>query len=134
MEKAIICDLDNTLFDYGNRDPYDCTNCEQDKIIEHTLLILLGLHRLTNCKVLFITGRLEKYRKQTMKRLYQTIPIAVGWNLYMRAEDDHKPNSEIKKSIYLNKIKGRFEIFFALEDNTKSVNMFRNELNIPCVQ
>ena len=51
----------------------------------------------------------------------------------MRKDNDFRPDEEIKKEIYFNKIINNYNILFILDDRTKVVKMWR-ELKLTCLQ
>ena len=51
----------------------------------------------------------------------------------MRKNNDFRGDEIIKKEIYIEKIKDKYNILFVLDDRQKVVNMWR-DLNLTCLQ
>lgn len=51
----------------------------------------------------------------------------------MRKNNDFRPDEEIKKEIYFDKIINNYNILFILDDRAKVVKMWR-ELKLTCLQ
>ena len=57
-----------------------------------------------------------------------------NWSLYIRREGDHRKDSFVKYDMYNKYIKGHFEILYVLDDRNQVVDMWRNALNLTCLQ
>lgn len=76
--------------------------------------------------MLFWTGRPEKYRNQTVNWLKHALPYKAQYELRMRADDDHRADSEVKMDFY-NDLKGRrFDVVAVFEDRPSVVRMWRS--------
>jgi predicted kinase len=62
---AIICDLDGTLALLGERSPYDASRAEQDLPNEPVIRVLLATVAYEGARVFLVSGREERFRKQT---------------------------------------------------------------------
>ena len=125
---AVICDLDGTLALLNGRDPYNASTADED------LINLPILDLIINNKIIFVTGREEKYRPQTEKflELHGLAPNTMG--LYMRKTGDRRKNYIVKEEIYNNYIAPLdINIKFVLEDNEQVVNMWRS-LGLVCMK
>jgi hypothetical protein len=89
--------------------------------------VLLGSRRLT---VIVMTARPERYRLITVEWLqrYGVVPDF----LLMRANDDVRPDKEVKRS-HLVAIREHHDIWFSVEDRAGVVKMWREE-GITCLQ
>ena len=134
---CVLVDLDNTLCDSQWRSDYARTKqwdkfherCVDDKPWRPVHLLLKSLPR--TLRIIAITGRPEKYRNVTVGWLMgHGVPVD---RLYMRADDDFRPDVEVKRE-FLENIRSR-EItpILALEDRPRVVAMFREE-GVPCFQ
>lgn len=134
-EKAIICDLDGTLFDcewrrekyLPNFDKFN-KNHIHDKIKQPILEILKKFQG--DCRIIFISGRDEKYRDTTERQLNEYIS---NYLLFMRKNRDFRADEIIKKEIYLENLANNYNILFILDDRAKVVSMWR-ELGLTCLQ
>jgi hypothetical protein len=131
---AIICDLDGTLALLGNRSPYDASNALEDTL-NHPIAHILEVYNhqtIYDVSLILLTGREEKFRKQTETWL-QKHTITHYKALLMRKNNDFRKDYVIKKEIYEKHIKGKFSILFVLEDRDQVVKMWRNE-GLTCLQ
>lgn len=136
MNKAIIIDLDDCLFDSRHLEQYipkvkdDRAGWDlfQDKMAEsevnkHILVLLDALWLLENIELIFVTGRegTAKLREQTEAQLDLYFP---NYKIFYRPENDYRKAAEVKKEIYLNNIKGKYDILFAIDDDIQNIRMF----------
>ena len=96
MKTCIIVDIDGTLANNKRRSPYDLDQLHNDPPITATCKLVERAYE--NVDVILVSGRSEKYRNETAKRLYSfDVPYT---HLFMRPDDDTRPDTEIKKEIY----------------------------------
>jgi hypothetical protein len=144
-QKSIIVDLDGTLCNIDHRLKYIdgslgkndwdkfYENIPHDTLNEWCWNIVCGMlcgisHFFDPCDAVFITGRPERYTQQTLDWLYNTAEITdYGYSLFMRKNDDFRPAPEVKKDLYDEYIKDNYEIMFAIDDDPRVVEMWRNE-------
>lgn len=133
LPSAIICDLDGTLAIHNGRSPYDIEKCDTD-IPDQTVLAILG--SLTSyqhhTKLLFVTGREEKYREKTLTWLKKHGPTWID-ALWMRPTGDMREDSIVKQEIYEREIKGKYNVGFILDDRNRVVEMWRRN-GLKCLQ
>lgn len=139
-QKAIIVDIDGTL----TRDPLliDDKSREGRDIfyqkIDNYFMVKLELIKPTvylvqyfkafNIKPIFLTAREDKYeiRLNTLKFLKSKVCTQTNnKNLFMRTENDLRPNYEVKEQILKEEILPNYEVLFALDDEDNNVEMFR---------
>lgn len=131
LPTAIICDLDGTLAILNARSPYDAEGCETDLLNKPVAEIVQTYHQL-GAKVIFMSGREEKARKQTVNWLeYNGITYDA---LYMRATGDLRKDSIVKKELYDAHVKDKYFIKFVLDDRDQVVDLWRLDLGLPCLQ
>lgn len=137
---TIIFDIDGTLanskeraekFLSGDVKDWDSfyDDCENDDAIQPTC----GLCSLLNgsYRIIYLTGRPEKTRMQTAKWLVKNnLPNGL---VYMRRNEDHRPDYEFKKEIYEKEIAPYNNVVAVFEDRQQCVDMWR-ELGITCYQ
>ena len=125
LPHAIICDLDGTLALLNGRSPYDASTCEND--ILNSVVASLLKDKL----VLLVSGREDKYRKQTINFLDKH---QINYEkLIMRETGDFRKDSIIKKEIFDTQIRGFYNIDFVLDDRNQVVEMWR-QLGLICLQ
>jgi predicted kinase len=131
LPMAILCDLDGTLAILHARSPYDAERCETDLLNKPIADIVQTYHRL-GTKVILMSGREEKARKQTINWL-ECNNITYD-ALYMRATGDSRKDSIVKKELYETHVKGKYYVRFVLDDRNQVVDLWRLDLGLPCLQ
>lgn len=98
--------------------------CSNDKPIEQ-IWALLGMAKFAGFKVVFVTGRSEKYREQTLRWLckYWLDLRLEKVDLRMRRDGDHRPDYEIKRELVPDA--ELTDILFVVEDRSQVVKMWR---------
>lgn len=132
LPTAIICDIDGTLahgIDNGIRLPYEWDKVDMDELDVEIAALLHYLNQ--DVEIILVSGRNSVCREKTE-----------GWlkhhnihydNLLMRAEDDNRDDTIIKKEIYEEHIKGKYNVRFVLDDRQRVVDMWRS-LGLKCLQ
>lgn len=137
---AYIFDIDGTLADcshrlshiQGDKKDWDkfYADCYKDAPIDGVCRVARELPR----RVIYITGRPEKYRQQTMEWLRQN---DLWWNasttLIMRKDGDYRPDYIIKREIYEQQVREFYDIVGVFEDRKQCVDMWRS-LGLTCFQ
>ena len=131
LPKAIICDLDGTLSIIGNRSPFDGSKCEFD-LPNEPIVAMVKQYKKLGVAILLLSGRDGKYMPET-KRWLEKYEVEYD-ALWMRAEDDKRKDSIIKKELFEQNIKENYCIEFVLDDRDQVVDLWRNDLNLPCLQ
>lgn len=125
MMKIVICDLDGTLALLNGRNPYDASTCENDLLNE----VVADIIKERN--VILVSGREDKFRVQT--ELFLAKHGIKYMNLFMRKQGDFRKDSVIKREIYEQHIKDKYEVHFVLDDRNQVVQLWR-ELGLKCLQ
>lgn len=135
LPSAIICDLDGTLALLNGRNPYDASTCENDKLNDPVAHILHCVHQTgLGAKIIFVSGRENKYREQTLKFLDKHgFSKIIHEGLFMRETGDNRDDRIVKKEIFDANIKGKYNIKFVLDDRNKVVEMWRS-IGLTCFQ
>lgn len=83
---------------------------------------------------LFVTGREKCFQKITMNQIYKWTDLSDNqFKLFMRPAKDHRPDTEIKREIYENHIRDKYEVIFCLDDRQSVVDLWRS-LGLICLQ
>lgn len=144
--KTWIVDIDGTLALMGDRDPYDWTRVGEDLPNEPVIRVVKAL--LLNDDLVFMSGRMEKCRKQTelwldanvtghfwgKDRMGCLVGMSGRFPLFMRGDDDYRPDEVVKKQLFDEHINGRFDVAGVIDDRDKVVRMWREELGLTCFQ
>lgn len=134
---AVIFDLDGTVAkrdtdDPNVRSPYDMTRVGEDLPNKDVLAIAWLLHRsIEPVTVMFISGRDETARDQTQRWLIQHFGSS-DFYLYMREENDMRPDETIKFEILQN-LQRSWRILATFDDRNRVVDMWRAN-GITCFQ
>jgi predicted kinase len=134
LEEAIICDLDGTICLLNGRDPYDASTCEHD-LPNGKILELLTRLTSDGKKVIFVSGRRLTHLSQTVRWLGRNvIPYGItNWLLFMRGEEDNRPDYEVKQEIYDTQVKNKYNVHLVLDDRNQVVEMWRRN-GLTCLQ
>ena len=131
MEKAIVCDIDNTLAIREERDIYDFKEAEIDKP-NMPVIKIVELFYKSGYEIILISGREDKYRGVTKKWLEDNgIPYH---KLYLRNQGDLRKDETIKKEIFEKHIKDKAEVLFVIDDRDRVLDMCRKDLSLTCLQ
>lgn len=157
LPKAIMCDLDGTLALINNRSPYDATDCDIKDLpnwpVIHTVLAM----HAQGFKVIFMSGRDEKYRPETERfieryciqrnkeNLFEngnqtSVFEPIHYELYMRGQTapnpdklDQRKDSVVKKELFDRYVRGKYNVLFVLDDRNQVVDFWRS-IGLTCFQ
>ena len=139
---TIDCDLDGTTSLLNGRSPYDASTCDQDppntpvveciKAMYAYLVASAPAERRNEVKIIFTSGREDKYREPTVAFLAEHLP-GIPYELYMRGTGDMRKDSVIKREMFDEKIRGKWNILFVLDDRNQVVDNWR-EMGLHCFQ
>lgn len=89
--------------------------------------------------IIFVTGREEKYREITDEFIIWSLNTERGWvvfpwknHLLMRPTKDYRSQVQIKREIYEQHIKDKYEVLFAIDDSKVIADLWRS-LGIVCL-
>lgn len=134
--KTWIVDIDGTLALMGDRSPYDWSRVGEDLPNKPVVRMVEALI-YTGDQIVFMSGRMEKCRKQTELWLCSNVAgvyIPDGQQLFMRGDDDYRSDEIVKKQLFDEHINGRFDVAGVIDDRDKVVRMWREELGLTCFQ
>jgi FMN phosphatase YigB (HAD superfamily) len=139
-EKAIIIDLDGTLFNVDHRAHFMETrpkNYDQFEagIVDDTLnqwcYDLIQLYRKADYNIIILTGRHERSRNVT-KDVLNKYNVSYE-HLFCAKDDDDRADETIKHEIYVREIQPLYDVAFVVEDRKRVVKMWR-EIGVTCLQ
>lgn len=128
---AIICDIDGTLAHMKNRSPFEWSKVGNDRLDEVVAEVALRQVITHKDTLILVSGRDESCRQITEDWLDKN--GIVYDELHMRKEGDMRKDTIIKKEIYDNCIRGKYNIRFVLDDRNQIVDMWRS-LGLKCLQ
>lgn len=144
--KAIICDLDGTLFDNSHRQHFitngkkdwksfnSAEEIKKDQVKQWCYNIIR--HHRQDHHIYFVTGRMGSKSvadETTIRILTLFSGNATNLSLHMRKDGDFRDDTIIKKEIYDMSIKPNHEIAFCIDDRQRVVDMWREE-GLVCLQ
>lgn len=125
-----IFDIDGTLAIMADRSPYDYTRVSEDTVNENVASIFDALSK-TEASMIIMSGRQENCRAETEEWLREN---DINYNkLLMRPYDDKRKDSEVKKELYEQNIKGKYNVLGVYDDRNQVVEMWRHE-GLTCFQ
>ncbi|MCD2421722.1 AAA family ATPase [Niabella pedocola] len=131
LPRAVICDLDGTLALMDHRDPFDASDCENDRLNKAVADTLI-FYQQNGHHILLVSGREDKYQQQTLRFLKKH---AIHFDaLWMRPSGNYIKDSVLKKELFKQQIEGRYHVSLVLDDRDQVVDMWRKELQLPCFQ
>lgn len=134
--KTWLVDIDGTLALRGERKPYEWHRVGEDKPNEPVIEVVRALAACSN--IVFVSGRMEDCREQTLDWLHEHVCrralTCFHAPLFMRADDDYRRDTVVKREIYETWIAGRYDVAGVIDDRDQVVKMWRNELGLTCLQ
>ena len=124
LSHAIICDLDGTLCLFGKENSYD-RDFSDDKI-NVAVQSILKSHLDTSHKIIFFSGRNDKYKNQTIEWLENNLRVTFYFELHMRKDGDNRDDVIVKKEMFNEHIRDKYYVDFVLDDRSKVVDMWRS--------
>jgi hypothetical protein len=135
---AILVDLDGTLCErlpeaQGGRSPYDETRVGEDTCCQAVLDTVL-LYAWTGARVIFMSGRSEACRDETVRWLNDHLPEDLTYEaLFMRPAGDTRRDWKVKYGLFNANVRERYRVRLVLDDRDQVVRMWR-ALGLPCFQ
>jgi FMN phosphatase YigB (HAD superfamily) len=144
--KYIIFDIDGTLADNSHRQHYldgrekdwdgffsqmhlDCI-VEAVRVVHDSLTSTDAKRPIywpPKWKVVYVTGRYERYRKATATWLNRNLGYSGAPDaLFMRADGDSRPDWIIKKEIMYREFGGPANVLMAFDDRKQVIDMWRH--------
>jgi predicted kinase len=134
LPKCVLVDIDGTVADKGNRIPFDWLRVGEDTPKKNVIRLVQSLKKV-GYEIIFFSGRDAICRPQTITWLC----LHFGWQetdfqLFMRAIQDNRKDSIIKKELFEKHIANKYFVDFVIDDRDQVVEMWRKELNMTCLQ
>jgi hypothetical protein len=132
-KRAILVDLDGTLANIGDRNVYHAEKCDEVDTLNLPVAETVKLYYAAGYKIVFCSGRMDKYREPTIRFIEKHLP-GMEYVLLMRATADHRKDSIVKEEIYHRDIEEKYDVFLILDDRDSVVQMWRNVLGLTVFQ
>jgi hypothetical protein len=154
MKRAIICDVDGTisLMDFSKRTPFEYIKADEDRPNQPVIDLLLNTAKTLECYIVFLSAR-ENVNFSSKRSVHnnaydltkwwidryvfdrQDAPSPIkGWELILRNKGDHRKDCYVKYDIYNKEVAPRYDIKYVFDDRNQVVDMWRNGLNLQCMQ
>ena len=131
LPPAIICDIDGTLADLGERSPYDFEKVDQDQV-KHATAEAVRVFARAGYAIILFSGRNDSAQAMTESWLQANdIPFQ---HLVMRRTGDRRRDSKVKREMYERAVNGKYDVLLVLDDRDQVVEMWRKELGLTCFQ
>ena len=124
LPQCVIFDIDGTLALMGNRSAFDWMKVYKDDI--NTIVAeQIEFHRSKGRKIIIVSGRDGVCRKVTEEWL-ELYDVSYD-EFFMRPENDSRKDTIIKKEIYENHIKGKYNVIAVYDDRLQVLDMWFKE-------
>lgn len=119
---CIIVDMDGTLALFNGRSPYEAQKCDTDLPNEPVVETVKKWQK--SVAVVVCSGRTDDAREKTAQWLARHgIEFEA---LYMRKVGDLRKDAVVKEEIYRDRIEGRYNVKFVLDDRRQVVALWRS--------
>jgi hypothetical protein len=128
-QPCVICDIDGTIAEMGERGPFHWDRVGGDKPIA----VIINLLRILapTYEIILVSGRSDESMKLTLAWLAEhDVPYA---SVLMRKAGDFRKDAIVKQELYEAHIEPYYEVQFVLEDRNQAVEMWRG-LGLTCLQ
>jgi hypothetical protein len=130
LPMVVLCDIDGTLAERGDRGPYEFDRVGEDLVKEPTRMVIDCLV-LAGHEVILLSGRSEEYREQTERWLHDnTISYS---DMYMRPAGDRRSDDLVKMELFDNHIREKYYAWLMLDDRDRCVELWR-KIDLTCWQ
>ena len=121
LEDCVIFDIDGTLAHMGNRSPFDWDKVDRDSLNE-IVAEQVEFHRSKGRKIFIVSGRDGSCKKLTEEWL--AFHEIIYDDFFMRPANDFRKDTAIKKEIYENHIKGKYNVLAVYDDRDQVVKQW----------
>ena len=130
LPKAVLVDVDGTLANMqGIRKPFEWDKVFNDKPYQDIIDLVNDLYE--NYRIIIMTGRDGVCEGATRKWLSK---YGVCYHdLHIRKAGDFRKDDIIKSEIYMDKIRGNFDVKYVIDDRNQVVDMWRS-IGLRCLQ
>ncbi|UYD59753.1 polynucleotide kinase [Aeromonas phage avDM5] len=130
LPKCVIFDLDGTLFDNSQRGPFQWNRVLEDAP-RPSIVELFNMYKDRGYSCLTVSGRDGVSEADSLEALRRIgcYPDAH----FQRATGDSRPDDIVKEEIFWEKIAPAWNVFRAIDDRTKVVDMWRR-IGLECWQ
>ncbi|MCC7023115.1 MAG: hypothetical protein IT338_09815 [Thermomicrobiales bacterium] len=129
----MIFDLDGTFALLGERNPYDASRAEADKLNAAVHFVYEAIRRgFPDTAIILVSGRDDRWRPETERWLARH---GIAYDiLFMRRRGDRRKDVVVKREIYEAHVAGRYTVRVVFDDRDQVVRLWRDDLGLPCFQ
>lgn len=135
---VVICDIDGTLAHmttrkrFGDKAPYAWKYVGEDEVDPGVAFMIDAVYETNRADVIIFSGRDSVCRPETEDWLERN-DIAYK-ALYMRPQNDNRADTIIKREMYEEHIKGKYNVLWVQDDRPSVCRMWREELGLRVFQ
>lgn len=124
LKQCYIIDIDGTVAEKGNRNPFDWKRVGEDKVIDpvHSLVWDLSQND-EGAEIIFCSGRDEVCREET--QIWLDKHFKEGSKLYMRKHNDIRPDWIVKEELWKEIVEEGYNIISLIDDRQQVVRRGR---------
>lgn len=130
LPSAIIVDIDGTLAIKGDRSPFDWDKVNEDTPNIH-IKSLVQMYNFHNIRIILMSGRDEICRSKTEKWLEDNDIRYEA--LFMRPQGNCEKDSIIKRRLFDEYVRNKYNVFFVVDDRQQVVDEWRR-MGLMCLQ
>jgi predicted kinase len=133
---ADICDIDGTVASHeGMRSPYDYSKVSLDRP-RNAVIDVLTSRVDSGQKLIFMSGRpdIDNVRADTEEWLADCVCLPYEMLLMRPADRQQVNDAVVKRDLFDEHIRGRYNIAAVFDDRDRVVDMWRRQLGLTCFQ
>lgn len=128
---VVISDIDGTLAKRVNRGPFEWSRLLDDEPNAAVVELLRALHDRGH-EIVFISGRTEDLREQTL--LWLSRNVGISGRLLMRGLKDARTDDVVKAELFVKLKIAKKDVLLVIDDRDRVVKMWRERLGLTCFQ
>jgi predicted kinase len=129
--KAVLVDIDGTTALMAARSPFDETRVHEDRPNTPVIAVIRAMAAAGHA-VVFLSGRTDACRDATHEWLLEHVRVPFQ-GLYMRPAGDFRKDSAVKRELFDQYIRDRYDVTCVLDDRAQVVEAWRS-LGLTCLQ
>lgn len=134
LPTVVLCDIDGTVALKGARSPFDESRVHEDRPNRNVVEVVESLYNNGNgYDIIFMSGRSDACRTATEAWLEDELHVW-EFDLHMRPAGDRRKDSIVKRELFDEHVRGKFNVLCVLDDRDQVVEMWREELGLTCLQ
>lgn len=133
LPKCILCDIDGTVALRTGRSAFDYSKVNEDKVDPRMQQLFEKLLLDPDVHLIFFSGREGTQDCINKTKQWLLDNFNYGFKLYMRIAGDHRKDSIVKRELYEEHIKDKYNVLAVFDDRNQVVDMWR-ELGLLCLQ